>query len=86
MSTAKLLRWLQEHTVNLELDSNRLQPLGDHVPPSSEEFQNTQVGIDSFDCENKIIFIINVIFPCRDRLFTLTANNMIPVSGGRKLS
>lgn len=55
MSTAKLLRWLQEHTVYLALDSTTLQPRGDHVPPSSEESQNTQVWLDSFDCETKEI-------------------------------
>lgn len=49
MSTAKLLRWLQEHTVRSALDSTTLQPLGDHVPPYIEEFQNTQVWLHSFD-------------------------------------
>lgn len=53
MSTAKLLRWLQEHTVYSELDSSTLHPLSDHVPPPSEEFQNTQVWLFSFVCETK---------------------------------
>ena len=48
MSTAKLLRWVQEHTVYSWLDSTTLQPRADHAPPSSEEFQNTQVWLDSF--------------------------------------
>lgn len=51
MSTAKLLRWLQEHTVYSEFESTVLQPRGDHVPPSSEESQNAQVWFDSFVCE-----------------------------------
>lgn len=53
MSTAKLLRWLQEHTVNSGLDSTTLQPLADHEPPSSEESQNTQVWEVSFVCKTK---------------------------------
>lgn len=51
MSTAKLLRWLQEHTVYLEFDSTVLQPRGDHVPPSAEASQNTQVWFNSLVCE-----------------------------------
>lgn len=51
MSTAKLLRWLQEHTVYSEFESTVLQPRGDHVPSSSEESQNTQVWFDAFVCD-----------------------------------
>lgn len=69
MSTAKLLRWVQEHTVYSELDSTTMHPLSDHVPPPSEEFQNTQVWLFSFVCETKkvITTIIETIFSCSER-------------------
>lgn len=59
MSTAKLLRWSQEHTVYSRLDSTSVQPRGDHAPPSSEESQNTQVCV-WFDCKTSCYDVITV--------------------------
>lgn len=49
MSTAKLLRWSQEHRVPLEEEWTTLQPRGDQDPPSTDESQNTQVWFKPAD-------------------------------------
>lgn len=49
MSTAKLLRWLQEHRVRFGEESSTVQPRGDQEPPSFEESQKTQVWFNPAD-------------------------------------
>lgn len=85
MSTAKLLRWLQEHTVYLGLNSSTLQPRADHVPPFSEKSQNTHT--DSFACETRKDerdhdhYRSNI--SCRDILYVIILNSKLYVTCSR---